>query len=123
MEDEYIMYLIINNDLKMGKGKIASQTCHAACKVTRILERYKPTPKYYKDWEKNGEPKIVLKATEEQLNELADEYPANEIDDTWCVTIRDAGRTQIKSNSLTVIAFRPIMRKVVPALIKGLKLL
>ena len=34
-DDEYVMYVLVNNDLKMGKGKIASQCMHSACRVTR----------------------------------------------------------------------------------------
>ena len=104
-DSEYVMYLVVNNDLKMGKGKIAAQCAHAACKVTRILERYKPTPKYYKTWEKNAEPKIVLKSDKEQINELLEKYALTKqrfsIDNIWCVPIRDAGRTQIKAMGWT----------------------
>ena len=45
--DESVMYIIVNNDLKMDKGKIAGQTCHSACRVTRIIENLESYPESY----------------------------------------------------------------------------
>ena len=120
---QQVMYIVINNDLKMGKGKIGAQCAHAACLAVQFMERVTPTPKFYKDWENNGVPKIVLKASEEEMNILQKTYSSDEMDDYWCVHIRDAGKTQIKANSLTTLAFRPTMRKLVPPALKILKLL
>ena len=120
---EYVMYIVINNDLKMKKGKIGAQCCHAACMAVQIMERCKQTPKFYKNWENNHVPKIVLKANEEEMLSLMKTYSSDKIDDYWCVHIRDQGRTQIKANSLTALAFRPTMRKSVPEALKVLKLL
>ena len=119
-----VMYIIVNNDLKMGKGKIAAQCCHAACQIVKILENRKNSDTIYSQWNTFGQAKIVLKATEEQLMNILSEFshkkPNNEI---WCISIRDMGLTQIPENSLTVIAFRPIDKKNTPDIIKQLKLL
>lgn len=124
-DDEYAMYIIVNNDLSMGKGKIAGQTAHGACGVTRILERQKPTSNIYKKWIENGEAKIVLKSTEDEMNKLlmhyTHSYKINK--EQWCIAIRDLGKTQINPNSLTVIAFIPMNKNNVPEIIKTLKLL
>jgi peptidyl-tRNA hydrolase len=32
------MYFVINDDLKMGKGKIAGQVGHATAKLSRLIE-------------------------------------------------------------------------------------
>jgi len=120
---EQVMYILVNKDLKMGKGKIGAQCAHVACAVTRILERHKPRPKYYEDWLNNGEPKVVLKATEDEMNGFIEKYPLKKSNDYWCVPIRDFGRTQVKANSLTALAFRPTMKKLVPPALRVLKLL
>jgi PTH2 family peptidyl-tRNA hydrolase len=120
--EEFIMYIIVNMDLKMDKGKIASQCCHSSCKVVQILENFENEPDYYKKWLNSNYPKIVLKGNEKLLKFCIDNY--SDINkEMWCVHTRDLGRTQIEPNSLTTVAFNPIMRKMTPDFIKELKLL
>lgn len=120
------MYIIVNSDLSMGRGKIASQCCHAACEVTRILERNSKKCPEYRSWLKDGETKVVLRATEKEITKLLDEYHVDHVvkresSGVWCCCVRDAGRTQIPADSLTCIAFRPTSNP--PHEIKKLKLL
>lgn len=105
MSDDYVMYIIINNDLNMAKGKIASQVGHVVQHIIEdILESYynskKQTEKYlnYTKW-KNGCKKIILKTSQANLLNLIENYN--------CVPIYDAGKTQVEPNSLTVIGFYP----------------
>ena len=94
------MYIVVNADLKMGKGKTCAQCGHAVAEWTRRLEHI-PTPEY-KAWLEEGEPKIVVKAEEETLLKFCAAYP----DLTYGV--HDAGRTQIPKGSLTTVAFQPL---------------
>lgn len=128
-DNEYVMYILVNKDLKMGKGKIASQSCHSVSRMTRVLERAGTIdkPDYsYEQWLKNGEPKVVLKASQEEMLELVKKYTLS-VDTIfrglWSVHTIDQGRTQIAPNSMTTMVFRPIMRKFVPDVIKEMKLL
>lgn len=125
-ENETVMYIIINGDLKMEKGKTAGQCCHSACRVTRVIEKLDNYTAAYKHWINNFEPKIILKASKEELEEISKKYAIVDIKDTskdlWCVYTRDIGRTQIERGSLTSVAFCPIFRKEVPDFIKKLKL-
>lgn len=114
------MYILVNNDLKMDKGKIAGQVAHSACRVDRYvssLPSNKEHHKLYKEWINTGEAKIVLKCTEEMMLSMINKY-----EDIVCST-RDMGRTQIKPNSLTTIAFFPMYKKNAPKEIQDLKLL
>ena len=124
--NEYVMYIIVNSDLKMGKGKIAAQVAHSACRVTRFLDSFSERPAYYQDWLNHSEPKIVLKTSEEKIRVILKEHCVDTDTDTeglWCFHTIDAGRTQIPSGSLTTLAFRPMRRKNAPENIKSLKLL
>lgn len=120
--NELAMYIILNNDLSMRKGKLVSQGAHAAAQVTRILEqmcyeqtKINQTCLKYKKWTREGETKIVLKGTQQQLEELS------KLPET--VTIIDEGRTQIAPNSLTAIAFFPNTKQNMAEIIKDYKLL
>lgn len=124
--DETVMYIIVNSDLKMGKGKIAGQSCHSACRMTRIIENLEKHSDIYDIWVLNFEPKIVLRATQKQMEEWINLYNIKDIEttqrDIWCVYTRDIGRTQIEQGSLTTICFHPILRVDTPEFIRNLKL-
>ena len=60
MEDEYVMYILINNDLSMGKGKIAAQVGHAC--VLGAENVRKSHPEWFTVWWA-GQEKVVLKVS------------------------------------------------------------
>ncbi|KAH9784080.1 Aminoacyl-tRNA hydrolase [Citrus sinensis] len=78
--DDFKMVLVVRNDLKMGKGKIAAQ-----CR-----------------WEMCAQPKVVLKIESEE-DMLVLQERAKSLKLPTHITI-DAGRTQIAPNSRTVMA-------------------
>lgn len=120
--EELTMYIFVNKSLGMGKGKIAGQVGHAAQYVTakilragmdciiqnhlkNILSPMKIDDtslpdeyERYMKWE-SGSKKVILQATQEELEQLQ-KMPES-------VSVYDAGRTQIAPNSLTVVAFYP----------------
>ena len=108
MESRHKMYIFVNNDLKMDKGKIASQVGHAVQHIVDDIltnyyagfNTYKQIYEDYTIWKNyNGCVKIILKATFEQLLAL------KELSGSTFVI--DAGKTQIDPGSLTVVAFYP----------------
>lgn len=120
--DELAMYIIVNNDLGMGKGKLVSQGSHAACEVVVQLEQmcFQQTKisdqcMRYKKWSRNGKAKIVLKGTQTDIESL--------LENPETCHIIDAGRTQIAPNSLTAIAFYPNYKKRMESIIGNFKLL
>jgi len=64
-----------------------------------------------------GQAKIVLKATQMQMEELLTTYP------NLCKPVYDAGHTQIDVGSFTVLAFYPMLSNEAPDVVKKLKLL
>lgn len=102
------MYIFVNTDLKMDKGKACAQVGHAVQYVIEeIFELFLKSLDYpggpwdrYLSWKEDfGSAKVTLKATTEQLLELKENPEAR--------YVIDEGRTQIPKGSLTVVAFPP----------------
>ena len=108
--------MVVRTDLKMRKGKIAAQCCHGS------IGAYKKSPAdKIRKWENEAYAKVVLKVqTKEELIELkklADEKGiANYL-------VVDAGRTQIPTSSITVLALGPDEDKIIDEVTGDLKLL
>ncbi|KAK4384742.1 Peptidyl-tRNA hydrolase 2, mitochondrial [Sesamum angolense] len=97
---DFKMVLVVRNDLKMGKGKIAAQCSHATLGLyKKILNR---APKSLGRWEMCGQVKVVVKVESED-DMLVLQERANSLNLPTHITI-DAGRTQIAPNSRTVMA-------------------
>ncbi|BAT91125.1 uncharacterized protein HKW66_Vig0137040 [Vigna angularis] len=116
--DDFKMILVVRNDLKMGKGKIAAQCSHATLGLyKKLLHR---APKALNRWEMSAQPKVVVKIESEE-DMLAMQERAKSLKLPTHITI-DAGRTQIAPNSRTVMAILgPV--EVVDEVTGGLKLL
>ncbi|XP_043702669.1 peptidyl-tRNA hydrolase 2, mitochondrial-like [Telopea speciosissima] len=98
--EDFKMVLVVRNDLKMGKGKIAAQCSHATLGLyKKLLHR---APKALNRWEMCGQVKVVLKIeSEEEL--LVLQKRAKSLKLPTHITV-DAGRTQIAPNSRTVMS-------------------
>ncbi|XP_049286155.1 probable peptidyl-tRNA hydrolase 2 [Anopheles funestus] len=119
MGGEYKMVLVVRNDLKMGKGKIAAQCGHAS--VGAFESGLRNTPAAIRKWQSSGQAKIALKVeTEVALMEIFRAAKANKLN---CCLIRDAGRTQIEPNTKTVLAIGPAPNVAVDSVTGHLKLL
>ena len=111
----YYMYIIVNSSLKMGKGKIAAQVGHGVHKMTEYcLEHQKELWAKYKN---SGIPKIVLKTSKDQLLKVIDK--TKNIFKSYVI---DEGRTQIAINSLTAVAYIPLLKKDAPDIFKDKKI-
>ncbi|KAL8538351.1 hypothetical protein ACS0TY_000369 [Phlomoides rotata] len=97
--EDFKMVLVVRNDLKMGKGKIAAQCSHATLGLyKKILHR---APKSLNRWEMCGQVKVVVKIESED-DMLVLQERAKSLNLPTHITI-DAGRTQIAPNSRTVM--------------------
>lgn len=103
MRQIYKMVFVVNSELEMGVGKIAAQVAHAALGLHQILlqDESKYGDSLFK-WFEYGETKIVLRGdSTEHLVRL--ETEAMEID-LPCYMVQDAGKTQVRAGSTTVLA-------------------
>lgn len=100
---EYKMILVVRNDLKMGKGKVAAQCSHAAVSAYKQIQRR--NPELLKEWEYCGQPKVVVKAPDEET--LVELLTHAKVLGLTVSLIQDAGRTQIAPGSRTVLGIGP----------------
>lgn len=100
---EHKMILVVRNDLKMGKGKVAAQCSHAAVSAYKQIQRR--NPEMLKQWEYCGQPKVVVKAPDEET--LVQLLTHAKMLGLTVSLIQDAGRTQIAPGSQTVLGIGP----------------
>lgn len=92
--------IVARADLGMGEGKLAAQVAHASLSAYEEADR-----RAQKRWKGDGQTKVVLKANgEQQLFELAEKARAEGLPHA---VIRDAGRTQLESGTVTALAIGP----------------
>ena len=113
------MVCIVNQSLKMGKGKIAAQVGHGAVMATMKAGMEKPIN--LEQWFTTGQKKVCVKGRDaEHLLELEQQAKAAGILTTL---VHDAGHTQIPSGSLTVLALGPDIEATLEEITGELKLL
>lgn len=106
--------LLVRKDLQMGVGKIAAQCSHASLGCYRDMKNRKDKLSEVDQWEKQGEPTIVLGTcksctllrmlgiqSEKEMMEL--EMKAKNSGLQTHITA-DAGKTQVARGSCTVLA-------------------
>lgn len=95
MAKDLRMYILVNEDIKIGKGKLAGQVGHAVAsmfyKHYKMNNRFMPIIQEYMEGEQK---KIILKCPESKLLELEKE---------GYIAIRDKGWTQLEPNTLTCV--------------------
>ncbi len=118
---ELRMYILINNSVKMSTGKVVAQAGHGVSEMTEILIQRQPQK--WKLYKSHNQPKISLKCPEVVLKSLLDQYGNSRANnDIFCVSVIDAGRTQIEPGTLTAIVFSPMSKACAPKEFDNLKL-
>ena len=114
------MVLVVRQDLKMAKGKIAAQCGHASLGMYMKLQSRADAGSLLSSWFAHGQAKIALKSEDE--DELVALKRAAQSAGLACHVVVDAGRTQISPNTKTVLAILGPVDDV-DAVTGGLKLL
>lgn len=110
-EKKPVMYIFVNADLNMTKGKTIAQCCHITSIITEDIIRkgyeVAPPPSVYFTFMKWRQEctKIILKATTEQLEQLLKLENAYKFVDS-CTCSKDDSHW-FPDNSITVVAFAP----------------
>ena len=109
--------IVVRTDLGMSRGKIAAQVAHAA--VAAALHNQHTA--HFTAWLGDGQPKVVLKL--DGADELEKLCVAAEAGRLPVERIRDAGRTQVASGTLTCCAIGPAPDEDIDRVVKELPLL
>lgn len=117
------MVIVINRDIKMGRGKIGAQVGHVCVLATLSLQ--KKNPELLDLWLDSGQKKVILEIKDVECAESALLHIYNNAKSKGMIAeyIRDAGLTQIEKNSLTAIAIGADYSKNFIGLTDHLKLL
>ncbi|GAB0100786.1 peptidyl-tRNA hydrolase 2 [Sergentomyia squamirostris] len=98
------MVLVVRADLRLSKGKTASQCAHAAVMCYEQNHHHNRND-FLNAWKLLGQPKIVLRVdTGSELEEIAREARNQGI---VTALIRDAGRTEVSAGTITVLGLGP----------------
>lgn len=108
--------ILVRTDLKMSKGKLATQACHAS--VESILKSDDLTIGL---WRKEGMKKIILKVKD--LKELLEFKKKAAASNLVTALITDSGLTFFKKPTTTCLAIGPDNDEEIDLITKDLKLL
>lgn len=115
------MVIVVRSDIQMGKGKIGAQCAHAALECCRQTLNNEKKQQMFRSWLQIGQPKIVLAIpNEEELLTLADKAGQAGL---ITAIIKDAGKTQLKPGTITVLGIGPGSSEVIDSFTSKLKLL
>lgn len=117
------MYILVNEDVKIGKGKLAGQVGHAVGtyiyrtfiknynnETIHVTDEMQQQIDEYMECQK----KIILKCPQSKLEELESQNKY--------IVIRDKGLTQLEPNTLTCINIGIFEKDQAPEWVKQLKL-
>ena len=118
-DDDYKLVILMRNDLKMGKGKIAAQAGHASVHCAMSIK--KKDSEVFEKWTLSGQAKVVLKVgSERELFEFKAIADAQDINNS---IICDSGRTQLEPGTYTCLGIGPAECSVLDKITGELKML
>jgi len=116
---EYKMVMLIRTDLKMSKGKIIAQACHAAVESSEIAKR--ENREVWKKWRNTSGKKVALRV--ESLKELLDLYNKALQLNVPCALIKDAGLTELPPGTTTALGIGPDRSEIIDKITGDLRLI
>lgn len=114
---EYKQVIVVRKDLKLSKGKLAVQACHASLGAYQIASK-----KYAwetKAWlNQGGKKAVVYVSSRAALFRLKDKIPRK----VPAYVVHDAGKTHLKPGTLTCMGLGPFDSEVLDKYTGKLKL-
>jgi PTH2 family peptidyl-tRNA hydrolase len=102
-EFEFKQVIIVRTDIRMSKGKLAVQACHASVSALEIARKMHPS--WVKSWLNEGQKKVVAKVKSlESLEKLRREAENNNLPNAL---IEDKGLTQVPPGTVTALGIGP----------------
>jgi PTH2 family peptidyl-tRNA hydrolase len=115
----YKQVIVMRNDLKMSRGKIAAQAGHAA--ISAAEEARKKFSGWWKAWIEEGQCKIAVRAeSEQELLELEKKAKNSKLPTALII---DRGLTELPPDTITCLGIGPAPSAQVDAITGKLPLL
>jgi len=114
--EQYKQVIIVRDDLKLPKGKMAAQCAHAAVEAA-----LKSSDSNLKAWRAEGQKKVILKADNEKHLRLLNQAAKDMGMKTALIT--DAGKTVIAPGTVTCLAIGPDEETQIDTITNKLKLM
>ncbi|WP_457591087.1 peptidyl-tRNA hydrolase Pth2 [Geoglobus sp.] len=99
-ESEYKQVIVVRDDLKLSRGKLAVQVAHAAISGYEVADRLAR-----EKWKMEGQKKIVLRVS--NLEELMKVFEQARKSGLPTAYVRDAGLTEIPPGTITAVVIGP----------------
>ncbi len=112
---EYKQVIVVRNDLKLPKGKLAVQVAHAA-----VMAAGKAKGSVLRRWKDGGQKKVVLRV--DSLDNLIRLYDRSTGKRFPAVLMRDAGLTIVAPGTVTALGIGPAVEEDLDAITGHLKL-
>lgn len=117
--EDHKLVILVRDDLKMSKGKIAAQAGHAA--VNCVLSIKKKDAGAFEKWTMSNQPIVVLKiGSEREMFEFKAVADAQKINNS---AVCDAGRTEVEPGTFTCLGIGPAPSSVLDKITGELKML
>ncbi len=100
---EYKLAVVVRDDLRLSRGKLAVQVAHAA--VSCALKSKRSHRRWFKAWMGEGQRKVVLRA--ESLEELRELETHARSTGLTTEMISDAGLTEVPPGTTTALGIGP----------------
>ncbi len=113
---DYKQVILVRQDLKLPKGKLAVQVAHASVEAVHKSDREK-----VKHWRAEGMKKVVLKV--DGLKELQQYLQTANNNGLTTALITDAGLTTIEPGTTTCLAIGPDKESIIDDITGKLKIL
>lgn len=112
----YKQAIVVRKDLKWGKGKLAAHVAHAS--LGAVMNSHESV---VQSWNSEGAKKVVLKVGDEKELKKIEKLARKE--GLVCFLVRDAGKTQLKSGTVTALGIGPAREHEIDEVTGKLKLL
>jgi PTH2 family peptidyl-tRNA hydrolase len=111
----YKQVILVRQDLKLPKGKLAVQTAHASLDAAS-----KSDNKLLEKWKNQGGKKVVLKVADEK--ELFKYMSMAENEGLKVALIKDAGHTVLEAGTITCLGIGPDLEEKIDKVTRKLKM-